>query len=38
VYVAGDDDAWRSEVGDKVRSEMWEACTPEIRDLLALEP
>lgn len=37
-YVAGDDDAWRSEVGDKVRSEMWEACTPEIRDLLALEP
>ena len=37
-YVTGDDAAWRAEVGDKVRGEMWEACTPEIRELLTLEP
>lgn len=30
-YVTGDDASWRSEVGDKVRGELWEACTPEIR-------
>lgn len=37
-YVTGDDDAWRTEVGDKIRGEMWQACTPEIREMLALEP
>jgi hypothetical protein len=37
-YVTGDDATWRAEVGDKIRGEMWEACTPKIREMLALAP
>ena len=35
--AADDDSGWRSEVGDKWAAEMWTACTPEIRGLLALQ-
>jgi hypothetical protein len=31
-----DDEAWRSEVGEATRSKPWDACTPDIRDLLRL--
>ena len=37
-FITGDDDSWRGEVGDKVRGELWEACTLEIREMLQLEP
>jgi hypothetical protein len=37
-HGTGGDTAWRAEIGDKIRLEMWKACTPEIRGLLALEP
>lgn len=32
------DAAWRSEVDDKLAAQMWSACTPDIRELLALQP
>jgi hypothetical protein len=34
----GDDNAWRSEVGEATRRALWNACTSEIRELLQLEP
>lgn len=35
--AADDDTAWRTDVNDKWSAEMWSACTPHIRELLALE-
>jgi hypothetical protein len=35
-YKQGDDEAWRSEVGDATRRRLWDACTPEIKELLRL--
>jgi hypothetical protein len=35
-FKQGDDDAWRSEVGDATRQKLWDACTPDIRELLDL--
>jgi len=32
-----DDNAWRSDVDDSCAAEMWAACTPDIRALLALQ-
>jgi hypothetical protein len=37
-YGAGDDDAWRGEVSDRVRERLWRACTPDIISLLDLRP
>ena len=37
-FKRGDDEAWRSEVGEGTRARLWEGCTPEIRDLLRLRP
>ena len=37
-FDRGDDDAWRSEVGVETRRNLWNACTPEIRELLRLAP
>jgi hypothetical protein len=37
-FNIGNDDAWREKVGDATRQRLWEACTPEIRELLALKP
>ena len=36
-FVSGDDDGWRAEVGDAAKARMWDALTPEMRDLLALK-
>jgi hypothetical protein len=35
-YKQGDDEAWRSEVGEATRQKLWQACTPDIRELLHL--
>jgi hypothetical protein len=35
-FAQGDDDAWRSEVGEATRQKLWEACTADIRELLQL--
>jgi hypothetical protein len=35
-FKQGDDDAWRSEVGEATRQRLWDACTPDIRELLDL--
>jgi hypothetical protein len=35
-FAQGDDDAWRSEVGDATRQKLWNACTADIRELLQL--
>jgi hypothetical protein len=37
-FNQGDDEAWRSEVGEATRHRLWAACTPEIRELLQLLP
>jgi hypothetical protein len=37
-YKQGDDEAWRSEVGEATRQKLWDACTPDIRELLHLVP
>ena len=37
-YKQGDDEAWRSEVGEATRQKLWDACTPAIRELLNLAP
>jgi hypothetical protein len=37
-FKQGDDEAWRSEVGDATRRKLWAACTPAIRELLNLAP
>jgi hypothetical protein len=37
-FNQGDDAAWRSEVGAATRQKLWDACTPDIRDLLDLTP
>lgn len=37
-YKQGDDDAWRSEVGEATRRKLWDACTTEIREVLNLVP
>jgi hypothetical protein len=35
-FAQGDDDAWRSEVSAATRQKLWNACTPDIRELLQL--
>ena len=35
-FGAGDDEAWRQEVGEEARERLWAACGPEIRTLLDL--
>jgi hypothetical protein len=35
-FKQGDDNAWRSEVGEATRQRLWDACTPDIRELLHL--
>jgi hypothetical protein len=37
-FNQGDDDAWRSEVRAATRQKLWDACTPDIKELLALAP
>jgi hypothetical protein len=37
-FKQGDDEAWRSEVSDATRQRLWDACTPNIRELLHLSP
>jgi hypothetical protein len=37
-FKEGDDEAWRSEVGEATRQRLWDACTPDIRELLQLVP
>jgi hypothetical protein len=37
-YVSGNDEEWRTEVGEATRRRLWDACTPEIRSLLTLSP
>ena len=37
-FNQGDDEAWRAEVGEATRQRLWDACTPDIRVLLALAP
>jgi len=37
-FNQGDDEAWRAEVGEATRQRLWDACTPDIRALLALAP
>ena len=37
-FEQGDDEAWRSEVSEPTRRKLWDACTPEIRELLKLAP
>lgn len=34
---AGDDEAWRAEVGPAASQRLWSACTPEIKELLSLK-
>jgi hypothetical protein len=36
-FVTGNDQAWRAEVGSAARERLWEACTPDMRQLLDLE-
>jgi hypothetical protein len=35
-FKQGDDEAWRSEVSEATRQKLWDACTPDIRQLLHL--
>lgn len=35
-FEQGNDEAWRAEVSDATRRKLWDACTPEIRELLSL--
>jgi hypothetical protein len=37
-FKEGDDAAWRSEVSEATAKRLWEACSPEIRALLRLNP
>jgi hypothetical protein len=37
-FKEGDDEAWRSEVSETTSKKLWEACSPEIRELLNLVP
>jgi hypothetical protein len=37
-FKQGDDNAWRSEVSEATAKRLWEACSPEIRELLRLNP
>jgi hypothetical protein len=37
-FKEGDDNAWRSEVSEATAKRLWEACSPEIRELLQLSP
>jgi hypothetical protein len=37
-FDQGNDEAWRSEVSEATRAELWNACTPDIRHLLNLAP
>ena len=37
-FKQGDDEAWRSEVSEATRQKLWNACTPDIRELLDLAP
>jgi hypothetical protein len=37
-FYQGDDERWRSEVGEPTRQRLWAACTPDIRELLRLAP
>jgi hypothetical protein len=37
-YNQADDEAWRSEVSERTRRKLWDACTPDIRELLNLVP
>jgi hypothetical protein len=37
-FKEGDDNAWRSEVSEATAKRLWEACSPEIRELLGLSP
>jgi hypothetical protein len=37
-FQEGDDEAWRSEVGAAARTRLWDACTPDFRELLNLRP
>jgi hypothetical protein len=37
-FVSGDDHAWKAEVSRETRDLFWEACTPEMKSLLNLEP
>jgi hypothetical protein len=37
-FKEGDDNAWRSEVSEATAKRLWEACSPEIRELLRLNP
>jgi hypothetical protein len=37
-FKEGDDNAWRSEVSEATAKRLWEACSPEIRELLRLDP
>jgi hypothetical protein len=37
-FVEGDDRAWHREVDAATRDTLWQACSPQIRSLLDLEP
>jgi hypothetical protein len=37
-FVTGNDDLWRTEVGESVRRRLWDACTEGMRALLDLKP
>lgn len=37
-FDKGDDNAWRSEVSEATAKRLWEACSPEIKELLRLDP
>ena len=37
-FKQGDDETWRSEVSEATRQKLWDACTPDIRELLDLNP
>jgi hypothetical protein len=37
-FKEGDDNAWRSEVSEATAKKLWVACSPEIRELLRLNP
>jgi hypothetical protein len=37
-FKEGDDNAWRSEVSEATAKRLWEACSPEVRELLRLNP
>jgi hypothetical protein len=37
-FNQGDDEAWRAEIGEATRQNLWDACTADIRELLRLTP